>query len=232
MIASMSSIDPVRIETVVLDLAGTTVRDEGMVEAAFALAWHRRFGDDRATEAMQWVRDTMGRSKIEVFRHLVDEASAQALNHGFESAFDELVADGRAAAIPGAEAAVRALRADGRSVVFTTGFSRQTAEAILGAIGWSSLADALLTPADAGRGRPAPDLNLLAAIRSRVSSVAALAVVGDTESDIASSIAAGAGLSVGVLTGTRTESDFRAAGADRVLPSVAALPELLARLGR
>ena len=223
---------PARIETVVLDMAGTTVRDDGMVEAAFALAWDRKQGADRADEAMQWVRDTMGQSKIDVFRHLVSEEDAQALNLEFEAAFDELVAAGRAVAIPGAEAAIRALQAEGRTVVLTTGFSRPTAEAILAALGWSSLADAVLTPADAGRGRPAPDLNLLAVMRSRASSVAALAVVGDTESDIASAIAAGAGLSVGVLTGSRTEAQFAAAGADRVLASVAELPDLLARLGR
>jgi phosphonatase-like hydrolase len=228
----IGSTAPERIETVVLDMAGTTVRDDGMVEEAFALAWERRFGADRADEAMQWVRDTMGRSKIEVFRHLVAEDDAQALNVAFEAAFDDLVAAGRAVAIPGAEAAIRALQAGGRTVVLTTGFSRPTAEAILEAIGWSSLPDAVLTPADAGRGRPAPDLNLLAVMRARTSSVRALAVVGDTESDIASALAAGAGLAVGVLTGTRSDADFVAAGADRVIASVAELPELLARLGR
>ncbi len=221
-----------RIETVVLDMAGTTVRDEGLVEEAFAVAWSRQHGTERADEAMQWVRDTMGQSKIEVFRHLVDEQAAQELNRAFEAAFDELVAAGRAVAIPGAESAIRALRGQGRSVVLTTGFARPTAEAILASLGWTDLADVVLTPADAGRGRPAPDLNLTALLRTQASSVSAIAVVGDTESDVRSGVAAGAGLTVGVLTGTRSQSDFLAAGADRVLGSVAELPELLERLGR
>lgn len=221
-----------RIETVVLDMAGTTVRDDGLVEEAFALAWSRHHGADRAAEAMRWVRETMGQSKIEVFRHLVDEAAAQELNRAFEAAFDELVAAGRAAAIPGAEAAIAALRSQGRAVVLTTGFARPTADAILASLGWTDLADLVLTPTDAGRGRPAPDLNLTALLRTRASAVAALAVVGDTESDVRSGVAAGAGLTVGVLTGTRSHDDFIAAGADRVLASVADLPELLERLGR
>ena len=223
-----------RIETVVLDLAGTTVVDDGLVEEAFARAWDRVRGadDPRRADAVAWVRATMGQSKIEVFRHLDDEEGAQEINAAFETAYDELVAEGRNAPIPGAEDAIGALRAQGRRVVLTTGFGRATAEAIVAALGWTELADLVLTPADAGRGRPAPDLNLTAAIRTAASGVAALAVVGDTEADARSGVAAGAGLVVGVLTGSRTESDLRAAGAHEVLASVAELPALLERLDR
>jgi len=223
-----------RIETVVLDLAGTTVVDDGLVEEAFARAWDRVRGadDPRRADAVAWVRATMGQSKIEVFRHLDDEEGAQEINAAFETAYDELVAEGRNAPIPGAEDAIGALRAQGRRVVLTTGFGRATAEAIVAALGWTELADLVLTPADAGRGRPAPDLNLTAAIRTAASGVAALAVVGDTEADARSGVAAGAGLVVGVLTGSRKESDLRAAGAHEVLASVAELPALLERLDR
>jgi phosphonatase-like hydrolase len=221
-----------RIVTVVLDMAGTTVVDDGLVEAAFELAWDRERGAPGRAAAMRWVRDTMGQSKIDVFRHLVDEAAAQSLNRAFESAIDELVAAGRVVPIPGAEETIRRLQDDGRAVVLTTGFSRGTADGILTSLGWGGLVEHVLTPADAGRGRPAPDLNLLAAIRTRAPSVDALAVVGDTASDAASGVAAGAGLVVGVLTGTLTETALRAAGAHDVLASVAELPGLLERLGR
>lgn len=227
-----SSAQEVRIETVVLDMAGTTVIDDGLVEEAFARAWQRQVGADRAEEAVQWVRDTMGQSKIEVFRHLLPEDEAQALNAAFESAYDELVAEGRSKPVQGAEAAIRELKAQGRSVVLTTGFARRTADGIIASLGWEGLADAVLTPADAGRGRPAPDLNLTALIRTGASAVAALAVVGDTESDARSGVAAGAGLVVGVLTGARSRDGLLAAGADEVLESVAGLPALLDRLGR
>ncbi len=90
----------------------------------------------------------------------------------------------------------------------------------------------MLTPADAGRGRPYPDLNLVALIRTQAPSVDAIAVVGDTASDVASGLAAGAGLVVGVLTGMLAREEFEAAGAHQVLASVADLPDLLDRLGR
>ncbi len=233
--ASGSSAPQGRIETLVLDMAGTTVVDDGLVEEAFARAWDRRAvtdGIERREEALAWVRSTMGQSKIEVFRRLLPEDDAQALNVAFEAAYDELVAEGRSEPIPGAENAIRALQAQGRSIVLTTGFSRPTAEAIVASLGWETLADLVLTPADAGRGRPYPDLNLVALIRTQAPSVDAIAVVGDTASDVASGLAAGAGLVVGVLTGMLAREEFEAAGAHQVLASVADLPDLLDRLGR
>lgn len=223
-----------RIETIVLDMAGTTVVDDGLVVDAFTRAWDREVGttDPRRDDAIQWVRDTMGQSKIDVFRHLLPEAAAQKLNSAFEAAYDELVAEGRSAAIPGADDAIRTLRSEGRAVVLTTGFARRTADAIVASLGWADAVDLVLTPADAGRGRPHPDLNLTALVRTGASSVHALAVVGDTPSDIASGRAAGAGLVAGVLTGATAPSRFDEAGADAVLASVTELPELLRRLGR
>ncbi|ALJ21970.1 HAD family hydrolase [Microbacterium sp. No. 7] len=225
-----------RIETVVLDMAGTTVTDDGVVLNAFERAWDRLRADEgaqRREEAIEHVIATMGQSKIEVFRGLGDEDSAQALNTAFEEAAAALVGDGAVAAIPGAEDAVRALRAEGRAVVLTTGFARPTADAVLRVLGWEDLADAVLTPADAGRGRPAPDLNLVAVLRTGASSVSALAVVGDTESDARGGVNAGAGLVAAVLTGQHaSEQALRAAGAQHVLSSVAELPGLLAQLGR
>lgn len=225
----------IRIETVVLDMAGTTVRDDGLVEEAFLRAWDRqRPGgpEPLRDEAVQWVRDTMGQSKIEVFRHLLPEDEARSLNTAFEAAYAELVAEGRSVAVDDAAETIAALRTDGRHVVLTTGFARPTADAIVASLGWEGAVDAVLTPADAGRGRPFPDLNLLALLRTGAGSVDAIAVVGDTVSDVRSGLAAGAGVVVGVLTGATTAEEFAAVGATAVLGSVAELPDLLRRLGR
>ena len=81
--------------------------------------------------------------------------------------------------------------------------------------------------ADAGRGRPYPDLPLTALLRTETNAVEAMVVVGDTVSDIESGVAAGAGLVVGVLTGAHDRDALEAAGADAVLESIADLPGLL-----
>lgn len=215
-------------ELVVVDLAGTTVVDGGVVEDAFAAAWDRVCASEGGRDAaMAYVRATMGQSKIEVFRTFADETTAQALNRAFEDAYREGIEAGRCEAIPGAEEVMRDLRSRGIRIAITTGFSRVTANAILDSLGWSDIADVVLTPADAGRGRPAPDLPLMALIRTGASAVNSMVVVGDTESDAASGRAAGAGLVVGVLTGGRDEALLREAGADLVLASIAELPAAL-----
>lgn len=147
-----------RFELVVLDLAGTTVADDGLVESAFARAWDRVLDtEDGRDAALAHVRSTMGQSKIEVFRALADERIAQELNLAFENAFRALIAEGRCEEIPGAREAIEALRDRGLKIALTTGFARPTADAILDSLGWRGLADVVLTPADAGRDRPAPD---------------------------------------------------------------------------
>ncbi|QEO14452.1 phosphonatase-like hydrolase [Agromyces intestinalis] len=221
----------VDVELVVLDLAGTTVRDDGLVERAFVLAAERAGiapeGEARDT-ALRYVRDTMGQSKIEVFRALTgDEEAAQRANAEFEAAYAELVAEVGVEAIPGAVETIRELRGAGVAVVLTTGFAPATRDAIIDALGWHDLADATLTPAEAGRGRPHPDLPLTAVLRTGASSVDAIVVVGDTASDIGSGVNAGAGLVVGVLTGAHDRDALEAAGADEIIDSVADLLELL-----
>ena len=81
--------------------------------------------------------------------------------------------------------------------------------------------------ADAGRGRPHPDLPLTALLRTETTSVDAMIVVGDTASDMQSGCRAGAGLVVGVLTGAHDEEQLTDAGAEEVLDSIVELPELL-----
>ncbi len=219
------------VELVVLDMAGTTVKDGGLVERAFALAAERAgfAPEGEARElALQYVRDTMGQSKIEVFLALTgDPEQAAQANAEFEGAYAELVASVGVHEVPGAAEAITRMRAAGASVVLTTGFAPATRDALLDALGWHEIADGVLAPADAGRGRPAPDMALTALVRTATSSVHAMVVVGDTRSDMESGVNAGAGLVVGVLTGTHDRAELEAAGAGVVIESIADLPGLL-----
>ncbi|MFC9560590.1 phosphonatase-like hydrolase [Agromyces sp. NPDC056965] len=223
------------IELIVLDMAGTTVADDGVVERAFELAAERSgiATGEAFDRALQYVRDTMGQSKIEVFRVLADgdEDAAQRANSAFEGAYAELVASEGVAEIPGAADVIRELRGAGASVVLTTGFSPETRTAIIDALGWHDLADAVLSPADAGRGRPHPDMPLTALLRTGASAVDAMVVVGDTVSDVASGVNAGAGFVVGVLSGAHDRDALEEAGADAVIDSITELPALLGLRG-
>src|SRR5262249_29577556 len=199
-----------------LDMAGTTIRDDGLVEQAFTVAFAGE-GVAPGTQAhermLAWVRKTMGQSRIEVFRMLLDgdERRAQAANETFEEAYGLLVDEGAVLPIPGAIEAIKALRHAGVKVALTTGVAPATQEAIVSALGWWSEIDLVLSPADAGRGRPFPDLVLVAAQRLGVEEMAQVAVVGDTPLDLIAGKRAGAGLLVGVLTGAGDRPALRAA---------------------
>jgi phosphonatase-like hydrolase len=221
------------IRLVVLDMAGTTVADGGLVERAFEAAAAElgvEPGSADHAEKLDYVRATMGESKISVFRHLFgDEDLAQRANTAFEKAYGDLVDAGLIAPVPGAREAIEELIAAGRTVVLTTGFARVTQDAILAALGWQDLVPLTLCPADAGgRGRPYPDMVLEAFVRTKAAEdVRQVAVVGDTSYDVLSGVRAGAGVVAGVRTGAHGDDAFREAGATHVLDSVAALPALL-----
>lgn len=219
------------LELVVLDLSGTIVADEELIERAFDRAASAAgIGATETARRAAWgfVRETMGQSTIGVFRALTgDDDQAEHANAVFESAYVELIAREGVTAVPGAEDVIRRLQATGVDVAVITGWSRRVRDAVLDALGWGSPADVVLSPEDAGRGRPFPDLPLTALLRSGASTVEGMVVVGDTAGDIASGIAAGAGLVVGVLTGAHDEQTLLDAGADAVLRSIAGLPELL-----
>ncbi|WP_405011158.1 phosphonatase-like hydrolase [Kitasatospora sp. NBC_01539] len=221
------------ISLVVLDMAGTTVADGGLVEHAFSAAADGlgvADGTPERARMLAHVRATMGESKISVFRHLLgDEDRARQANRAFEAAYHDLVDAGHCAPLPGAADAVEALRAAGLTVALTTGFSRATQDRILAALGWQDLADLTLCPADAGRGRPHPDMVLTALLRTGTGSVQQVAVAGDTGYDMLTGVRAGASVVAGVLTGAHDEARLRADGATHVLASVADLPGLLAR---
>ncbi|MEW1973987.1 HAD family hydrolase [Microbacterium profundi] len=218
------------IELVVLDMAGTTVLDDGVVEQAFQRAAERTGVAERMpwAEALQYVRDTMGMSKIDVFTHLSggDVAAATAATAAFEGAYSEIVAEQGVAEIPGAAEAIAQMRDAGLKVALTTGFAPVTRDALIDGLGWRGLIDIALSPVDAGRGRPAPDLVLTALLRtqaSAVTAVTAVAVIGDTSSDVQSGRRAGAGFVAGVLSGAHDRATLERAGADAVLDDVTAL---------
>jgi phosphonatase-like hydrolase len=221
------------IQLAVLDMAGTTVADDGLVEEAFTTAMRAEGvepGSAGYADMLDYVRRTMGESKISVFRHLCsgDEPRAQRANAAFERAYADLVDAGRCGPIDGAVQAIAALRESGIKVTLTTGFARSTQDRILAALGWRDIADLTLCPAEAGRGRPYPDLVLTAILRLGVEDVRAVATAGDTTYDVLCGLRAGSRIVAGVLTGAHDRDALAAAGATHVLPSIRDLPAVIA----
>jgi phosphonatase-like hydrolase len=224
---------------VVLDMAGTTVQDDGLVIEAFKRAVATQ-GIDPADEdfpdMMEYVQRTMGASKWTVFLKLFhgDELAAAAANREFERAYEDSITSGLCRPIEGAVDTMEAFRQAGLKVALTTGFSPATRDALVEELGWGRLIDLALSPADTGhlkRGRPYPDLILTALMRLGASDVQAVVTAGDTAWDVRAGRAAGAGFVAGVLTGAHDAQTLEAASPDAVLPSVAAFgTEVMVRL--
>jgi phosphonatase-like hydrolase len=172
---------------------------------------------------------TMDRATLTVFGDLLDGDMhrARRASVAYEACLVAAVAAGRIREIPGARAAIEMLRAEGLAVALVCGFGPETRDAVIAALGWTGIVDAVLSPCDAdGRGLPDPALVLGAARRTEVELPDAV-VAGDASAGILAAVRAGAGLAVGVRSGAHSEPVLRRAGAHAVIDSVADLPALL-----
>ena len=114
-----------------------------------------------------------------------------------------------------------ALRQRGMRIAVATTDDRAPTQATLHAFGVAQLVDALACSDDGHALKPAPDA-VLKLCRELGAEPARAAVVGDTAADMRMGRAAGAGLTVGVLSGVGT-AEVLAPNADAVLGSVAEL---------
>lgn len=221
-----------RLRLAVLDMSGTTVDEGGLQDEAFTTAVTEQgvaAGSSRFQAMLGYFHEMRGTSRHEIFRAIFadDHAAAVRANQIFEQEYDRLLADRGVRPVPGAAEAVERLREAGLQICLTTGFARHTQNMILESLGWMSLADLSLCPSDAGRGAPYPDLVLTALLALDLDDVRSVMVVGDTVSDIRSGQRAGAGLTVGVLTGHHDQVSLEAAEAAVVVPSIRDVPALV-----
>ncbi len=205
------------------------MNDGGIVMDAFRSALEAvGVAEDRFEDAMKYARDTMGLSKAVVFKGLLDddESVAQAVT-AFDASVQGAIKDGRVREIPGARAAMAALRAGGVKVCLTTGFTDEVQRAVIDHLGWADVTDFFLAPGQTVRGRPYPDMVLSAALRSPVDDVREIAVVGDTSNDLWSGYRAGASVVAGVLTGSHDRAELEKAPHTHILSSIVDFPAVV-----
>jgi phosphonatase-like hydrolase len=220
-----------RIRLAVLDTGGTMVRDEEVALTAFveALAAHGAGPDvEGFDDRLTFVRRTMGRARLDVFRVLLGEESrARHANRVFEAAVEAAIAQGGIEPVAGATEAIAALGDAGIRVCLATGYSQRTLDHIVEAMGWRELVDAALAPAPGRRGRPHPDLVLSAVMALGIDSVDQVAVADDSVAGLLAGRRAGASVIVGVLTGSHGCAELARAPHTHLVEGVWDLPALL-----
>lgn len=219
------------IRLVAFDVAGTTVNDNGLVITAFKAAFEKsqpELWPEKGAIWTQYAIDTMGQSKIHVFTELLGDVElARAANVTFEEAYMNEVAEQGISPITGTLETFKELKERGIAIALTTGFSRSTLDPMLFELGWLGLIDVSVTPEEAGRGRPHPDMLNFLANKLNIQSPESVMVVGDTAADMESGVNFGAVQIVGVLSGAHDRETLIAAGATSVINSVADLSSLI-----
>src|SRR6185437_5426774 len=110
----------------------------------------------------------------------------------------------------------------------STGFGREISDSIFHRLNWEKYFAARITSDDVQQGRPAPWMIFHAMEAARIANVAEVLVIGDTPLDLQAGTNAGARGVVGVLSGASKREKLEPEPHTDIIPSVAALPELIA----
>jgi phosphoglycolate phosphatase len=225
------------VSLVCCGLIGTTVRDgpgeESLVERSFAEAIATQgvvAGTSDYARCMTQISRSRGQSAPDIFQSLFpdNQARAQAAGLAFERSYRAAVNRHRLTVLPGANEAMDKLTGSGLKTCLITGLPRDMLTLVLDTVGWRARCDLALSPGDAPRGLPMPDLVLTAMLRLGAGDVREVAVAFGTESGVLAGRRAGAKIIAGVLTGPHTATRQRRAGATHLIETIAELPDLLA----
>ncbi len=219
------------VTMVCVDLFGTTVADDGIVERAFTEAIGTQgivTGTAAYARCMVQVHRAQGEATIDVFRKMFpgNEARAQVTNLAFERSFGAAIDRLGLSALPGVETTIDKLTGAGVRLCLFAGIGRGLFGRILDTLGWWDRVDLALGTDDVSRGCPWPDLVLTAVLRLGITDVREVAVAGGTESAILSGCRSGAQIIAGLRTGAHREDKLRKAGATHLIDSIADLPDL------
>jgi phosphonatase-like hydrolase len=221
---------PMPLKLVVLDIGGTLIGDHGEVPDAMLGAFSRHGITVTPQEFSEW----RGASKRGMVQHFVAQrggAGGQALIDAIYADFTTTVSKAyqNVQPIPGAETAIKELQAMKLLLATTTGFDRPLTTAVLSHLGWQHYFVASITSDDVIDGRPAPYMLFRAMEAAHVNETAQVMAVGDTPLDLQAANNGGMGAAIGVFSGAATEDRLRKERNSGVLPSVAALPDLIKR---
>lgn len=222
-----------RVDLAVLDMAGTTVRDDDAVNRSFREAMAAAGLAVEAPEANR----VMGLPKREAVRLLLARAKAAAPPERVEAIHSDFTArmvrfyqkDPSVGEVPGAAEVFRRLRSAGIRVALNTGFGKEITEVVLRRLGWegSAAVDAVVSSDEVRRGRPHPDMIFNLMDRLGVRDPRRVAKVGDTPADLEEGRNAGCVLVIGVTGGTHSREELSRHPHTHLIGTISELPALL-----
>jgi len=229
-----------KIQLVVFDMAGTTVKDEGEVQACFFAAAEATKLQAKAEQ----INSMMGWSKKQVFQTLWQEQIGQEhpdyiskVEASF-SKFKEILEDHyRTQVVEPTEGCLELfewLKSHSIKIALNTGFYREVTNIILTRLNWNAglnsdyvgsektTIQASVTPSEIynSEGRPAPFMIQKAMYRLGINNSKNVVTIGDTPADIEAGINANCLYSFGVTNGTHTQEQLAQYQNDGLLSSL------------
>jgi phosphonatase-like hydrolase len=239
-----------KIQLVVFDMAGTTVKDNDEVLYCFLeAAKNTGLHADKKTcnPMMGWskklVFETLWQHQIgandPTYQKKVDESFAQ-----FRSVLEHYYRTETVSPTAGCLEIFSWLKSQGIKIALNTGFYREVTDIILNRLGWDtglnsdyiggeeSIIQASITPSEIyhQEGRPAPFMIQKAMYRLGVINPQTVIYIGDTPSDLASGKNANCLLSLGVTNGTHTHAQLESCEQDGLLDSLIDLKSVIEQL--
>lgn len=206
------------IKLAVFDMAGTTIKDNSNVAAAFQEAFlHHGFDKvtlEEAQEKMGYpkplaIRDILSQNTAD--KNLITEELIASIHSDFVKNMIAYYRD-----TPGisfmddAEEVFEELHNLGIKVGLDTGFSRDITDVILERVGWKNtpLLDITVCSDEVEKGRPFPDMIQLMMEKFGIKDPKEVIKIGDTEVDVNQGLNSGCLMSIGVTTGAFTKEEL------------------------
>ena len=204
------------IKMVVFDMAGTTIDEDNIVyktvqkavnEAGIPVSLEEVLEAGAGKEKLQAIKSVL---KI---KNIADDQLAGQIFESFRKELDTAYKTNEITEQKNASNLFEELKGRNIKVVLDTGYSRETAEALIKKIGWEEGIDfdLLVTASDVPNARPYPDMILYAMNALGIHDAGEVVKVGDSVVDIEEGQNAGCQYSVGITTGAQTYGQLKKA---------------------
>ena len=222
---------PVRLA--VLDIAGTTVRDDDAVARAFRNAFIKNGYGISLEDAHPY----MGVKKIDAVKEMLTnlqvsftEDTAAAIHEDFVKEMMEYYRhDPAVKPFTDTEQVFSKMKEAGIRIALNTGFPRIIAAAIIHRFQWMErgLIDDYIASDEVSKGRPSAEMIQVLMQRAGISDASEVLKAGDTTVDIQEGHQAGCGYIIALTTGAGQEEELLAEEPTHLLPSLSAITTLL-----
>lgn len=222
-----------KIQMVILDMAGTTIDEDNIVYKTLQRAINN-FGIQ--VDLNDVLEIGAGQEKLNAIKDIItahgnvnDIEKAEAVYKNFCLLLAKAYEDFDIKSMDSAETVLLELRNKNVIVVLNTGYDKNTANFILDKIKWrqSYHYDLLVTASDVKNSRPAPDMIQFAMNEFSIEDPINVVKVGDSRIDIEEGKNAHCLYSIGITTGAQTKDQLQTAKPDFIIGDLKDLLDIL-----